>query len=62
MVLRTASNTCEAPPGIVPTSTIGDEAPGQITAFEASYRVGVPVVHELLRNWQSYENAIPAAP
>ena len=62
LVLRTASNTCEPPPGILATSTIGDEGPGQITAFEANYRVGVPVVHELLRHWSTYENFIPSAP
>jgi purine nucleoside permease len=60
MVLRTASNTCEPPPGISATSTIGDEAPGQITAYEANYRVGVPVVRALLRNWDTYENTIPS--
>ena len=62
LVLRTASNTCEPPPGVPATSTIGDEGPGQITAFEANYRVGVPVVHELLRNWPTYENSVPSAP
>ena len=62
MVLRTASNTCEPPPGLAPTSTMGDEAPGQITAFEANYRVGIPVVRELLRNWDKYEDTIPSAP
>jgi purine nucleoside permease len=62
MVLRTASNTSEPPPGIPPASTIGDEGPGQITAYEANYRVGAPVVHELLRNWSKYQNKIPTAP
>jgi len=62
LVLRTASNTCEPPPGVSPTATIGDEGPGQITAFEANYRVGAPVVHELLSHWSKYENAVPSAP
>jgi len=61
MVLRTASNTCEPAPGISATSTIGDEGPGQITAFEANYRVGAPVIHELLGRWSTYENSIPLA-
>lgn len=49
MVLRTASNPSGPPPGTDPISTIGDEAPGQVAAYEANYRVGAPVVHEILK-------------
>jgi len=61
MVLRTASNPSGPPPGVDALATIGDEAPGQVAAYEANYRVGVPVVREILTNWSRYENAIPAA-
>ena len=61
MVLRTASNPSGPPPGVDPLATIGDEAPGQVAAYEANYRVGVPVIHEILTHWQQYENSIPSA-
>ena len=61
LVLRTASNPSEPPPGVAATESIGDEAPGQVAAYEANYRVGVPVVRELLGHWDKYENAVPSA-
>jgi purine nucleoside permease len=61
MVLRTASNPSGPPPGVDPLASIGDEAPGQVAAYEANYRVGAPVIHELLKDWGRYENAIPQA-
>ena len=61
MVLRTASNPSGPPPGVDALATIGDEAPGQVAAYEANYRVGVPVVHEILTNWSRYESSIPQA-
>lgn len=51
LVLRTASNPSQPPPGVSATATVGDEGPGQIAAYEANYRVGDPVVRELLRHW-----------
>jgi purine nucleoside permease len=59
MVLRTASNPSGPPPGVDPLATIGDEAPGQVIAYEANYRVGAPVVHEILSHWDKYAAAIP---
>ena len=59
MVLRTASNPSGPPPGVDALATIGDEAPGQVAAYESNYRVGVPVVHEILDNWARYEGALP---
>jgi len=59
MVLRTASNFSEPPPGISVTATIGDEEPGQVIAFDNNQRVGSPVLHELLARWDLYENTIP---
>ena len=61
MVLRTASNPSGPPPGVDALATIGDEAPGQVAAYEANYRVGVPVVREILSNWSRYENSVPGA-
>jgi len=59
MVMRTASNYCMPPPGQGAESTIGDESMGTAEALEAAYRTGSPVVHELLRNWATYENSTP---
>ena len=59
MVLRTASNPSGPPPGVDALATIGDEAPGQVAAYESNYRVGAPVVHEILANWPRYESSIP---
>jgi purine nucleoside permease len=61
MVLRTASNPSGPPPGVDPLASIGDEAPGQVAAYEANYRVGAPVVHEILKNWNRYEREVPQA-
>jgi purine nucleoside permease len=61
MVLRTASNPSGPPPGVDALVSIGDEAPGQVAAYEANYRVGAPVVRELLKDWSRYRNAIPQA-
>ena len=61
MVLRTASNPSGPPPGVDALASIGDEAPGQVAAYEANYRVGAPVVRELLKDWSRYRNAIPQA-
>jgi len=62
LVLRTASNASGPPPGVDALSTIGDEIPGQVAAYEANYRVGAPVVHELLDHWNRYRKEIPHAP
>jgi purine nucleoside permease len=59
MVLRTASNPSGPPPGVDPLASIGDEAPGQLAAYEANYRVGAPVIHEILNNWSRYATAVP---
>jgi hypothetical protein len=61
MVLRTASNPSGPPPGVDALASIGDEAPGQVAAYEANYRVGAPVVHELLKDWSRYRDVIPQA-
>jgi purine nucleoside permease len=62
MVLRTASNQTEPPPGMSASESVGDEGPGQLGAYKANYRVGAPVVHEILEHWAKYRDHIPAAP
>jgi purine nucleoside permease len=62
LVLRTGSNPSMPPPGISAVDSVADEGAGQIAAFEANYRVGAPVVHELLRNWATYQDKVPSAP
>ena len=61
MMLRTASNQTMPPPGLSATESVGDEGPGQLGAYEANYRVGVPVVHEILAHWSEYRDHIPTA-
>jgi purine nucleoside permease len=61
MVLRTASNPSGPPPGVDALATIGDEAPGQLAAYESNYRVGAPVIHEILKKWDLYGTSLPQA-
>ncbi|MGH8447482.1 MAG: purine nucleoside permease [Solimonas sp.] len=62
LVLRTASNPSMPPPGVDALATVGDEAPGQVAAYEANYRVGVPVVREILGHWDRYADRLPGSP
>jgi purine nucleoside permease len=62
LMLRSASNYCMPPPGQSVTTTIGDESIGTEAAFEAQYRAGSAVAHELLANWNKYENTPPGIP
>lgn len=57
--LRSASNYCMPPPNEKVETTIGDESLGTVVAFEALYGAGSAVMHELLKNWNRYENQIP---
>lgn len=52
-------NPSGPPPGVDALATIGDEAPGQVAAYESNYRVGAPVVHEILANWSRFEISTP---
>ncbi|SEJ27374.1 Purine nucleoside permease [Sphingobium sp. AP50] len=61
LVLRTGSNPSMPPPGRSAVESVADEGAGQIAAFEANYRVGVPVVHELLSHWDIYQDHVPGA-
>lgn len=62
MMLRGASNYCMPPPHESFLKTIGDESMGTLPAFEANYRAGSAVVHELLAHWSQYEANIPKEP
>jgi len=59
LVLRTASNFSMPPPGVDALASIGDEAPGQVAAYEANYVIGAPVVHEILGHWDRYAATPP---
>ena len=60
LMLRTGANYCLPPPGQGVETTIGDESLGTNTSLEAAYRSGSVVVHELLKNWAKYEDAVPS--
>jgi len=62
LVLRTASNYSEPPPGMtVVQSLLTGEAEGTVLAAESAYRVGAPVVHALVEHWNRYESELPKA-
>jgi purine nucleoside permease len=61
LMLRTASNYCMPPPGQGVETTIGDESLGTVPSLEAAYRAGSPVLHEILKNWNRYENVVPGS-
>jgi purine nucleoside permease len=62
LVLRTGSNPTMPPPGVSAVASVANEGAGQAAAFEANYRVGAPVVHELLKNWAQYADSVPGTP
>lgn len=62
LVLRTGSNPSMPPPGVAAVDSVANEGAGQVAAFEANYRVGAPVVHELLDHWDVYRDKIPGTP
>jgi purine nucleoside permease len=59
LMLRSASNYCTPPTGQSVMTTIGNESLGTVPAFEAQYRAGSVVVHELLKHWDRYEKTPP---
>lgn len=62
MVLRSGSNPSMPPPGVPLTQSMGDEGPGQNVAFDNNERAGAPVVAELIRHWDRYQDHVPSAP
>jgi purine nucleoside permease len=62
LVLRTASNYSEPPPGTtVVESLLNGESGGSVLAAESAYRVGSPIVHSLVAHWGAYESRLPGA-
>jgi purine nucleoside permease len=60
LVLRTASNYSQPPPGVDLLHNLhsGEEG-GTTLAAESAYRAGSPVVHALVQHWDLYESALP---
>jgi purine nucleoside permease len=61
LVLRTGSNPSMPPPGVSAVESVANEGAGQIAAFEANYRVGAPVIRELLAHWEQYRDTVPGS-
>jgi purine nucleoside permease len=61
MMVRGASNYCLPPPGQNVMSTVGDESTGTLPGFEANYRAGSVIVHELLEHWDRYRDHVPGS-
>ncbi|MEM6800576.1 MAG: purine nucleoside permease [Bacteroidota bacterium] len=64
LVLRTASNFSMQWPGITAQESLAGEKLGKgytayIPSLEAAYRVGSPVVLELVNNWEKYQDQLP---
>jgi purine nucleoside permease len=63
MVLRTGSNYTIPRKGLSTFQSMTTPYPGSgAPAFEAAYRVGSKVVHELTAHWSQYADAPPSAP
>ena len=64
LVLRTASNFDQPPPGISAAENLARTKLGQYSAFvpalEAAWRVGNTVVESLVRDWPKYRDVTPA--
>jgi purine nucleoside permease len=63
MVLRTASDYDQQPPGMTAAESLAATKIGKyvayIPALEAAYRVGSKVVDEIAGNWGKYRDAVP---
>jgi purine nucleoside permease len=64
LVLRTASNFDQPPPGVTAAENLARTKLGQYSAYlpalEAAWRVGNTVVENLLKNWPKYRAITPA--
>jgi purine nucleoside permease len=64
LVLRTASNYDQPPPGVTAAENLARTKLGSYSAFvpalEAAWRVGNTVVENLTQNWQKYRDVTPA--
>lgn len=59
MVLRAIAQYTVPPPQRKPSRKFEEEFPGDLIAYENAYRVGAPVVRELLAGWAAYGPAAP---
>jgi purine nucleoside permease len=60
MILRTASNDTVPAIGQTTFESVNSPFPfGGVPGFEAAYRVGSKVVHELANNWPKYADHVP---
>jgi purine nucleoside permease len=59
LFLRTGSNFSMPPAGQSAAESMVAEYAGALPALEAAYRVGSPVVHELIARWSKYEKQAP---
>lgn len=63
LVLRTASNYTMQPRGATAAESLAGETAGDLSAFlpslEAAWRVGHPVVLELVTHWRRYADRLP---
>lgn len=59
LFLRTASNFCMQAPGQTAGGSATAGYAGTLPSLEAAYRIGSPVLHEIVNNWSKWENTIP---
>jgi purine nucleoside permease len=59
LFLRTGSNFSMPPAGQSAADSMVAEYAGALPALESAYRVGSPVVHELIAHWDKYEKLPP---
>ena len=65
MVLRTASNFTQPPPGMTAAENLaaeGEDYAGLGLALESGYRLGSRVVETLVDGWGKYQNNLPYEP
>ena len=65
LVLRTASNFDEPPPGVSPADNLAGEKVGGYSAYlpslDAAHVVGSRVVHTIIKEWSELEKHPPSA-
>ena len=59
LVLRTASNFCMPQPGQSAADSVTAPYVGGLAALDADWRVGSPVLHNLLDHWDQYRDRLP---
>lgn len=63
LILRTASNFDSQPPGYTASQSLAEENEGSYSGFvpslDAAYRVGNPIIHEIVNHWDLYQHTTP---